>query len=105
MTSSVDTAELPRVRPIADGPLAAPAAPAPPAAPVAPAAPLAPSAAPEPVLLAVEATAEPVAVVGRCQLQAERKAARRLRHRYEAIGLCVLAASLAATVAVLDVIR
>ncbi len=93
MTSSVDTAELPRVRPVAVGPLPAPAV----TTPLRPAAPAPPVAAVQSV--------EPEVVMGRFELRAERRAARRLRRRYAALGIVVLAGSLAVTVAVLDVIR
>jgi hypothetical protein len=92
MTSSVDTAELPRIRP---------------ATVVAPPAPITtplPLAAPAPAS-APEVVAAPAAVRGRCELRAERRAARRLRRRYAALGIAVLSGSLALTVAVLDVIR
>ncbi|MGO9457645.1 MAG: hypothetical protein ACLP62_11450 [Acidimicrobiales bacterium] len=92
MTSSVDTAELPRVRPVAVGPLPAPAT-----TPLRPVAPAPPAAAVDSV--------KPEVVMGRSELRAERRAARRLRRRYAALGIGVLAASLAVTVAVLDVIR
>lgn len=77
--SSVDTAELPQARHWV------------PAAPVID--PPAPGQAP------------PVPPSGRAALRAERWQARRQRRLYALLGLSVLAASLAATVMVLDVIR
>jgi hypothetical protein len=93
MTLSVDTAELPRVRPVADGPLTAPVT-----------TPLRP-AAPAPAVTVLVPVAGTEVAMGRCELRAERRAARRQRRRYAALGIGVLAGSLAATVAVLDVIR
>jgi len=93
MTSSVDTAELPRVRPVAAGPLPTPV--------VSPPRPVVSA----PVLAPIEPAVEPAVAMGRCELQAERKAARRQRRRYAALGIGVLAGSLVATVTVLDVLR
>lgn len=93
MTSSVDTAETPRVRRDAVRPAVV-------------ASPLRPMTPP------LGATSRPLAArpsepapLGRCELRAERRAARRQRRRYALLGIGVLVGALAATVTVLDVIR
>jgi hypothetical protein len=91
MTSSVDTAELPRTRRVAHGPTA----PLTPAA-VAPAA--GTSAGPA-------HPAEATAPLARGELRAERRAARRARRLWATAGLGAMAAAFGATIVVLDVVR
>jgi hypothetical protein len=82
--SSVDTAELPRVRSwVAAAPVLDPPAPG----------------------QALSVPAPSVSTSGRAELRAERRYARRQRRLYALLGLSVLATMLAATVTVLDVIR
>ena len=95
--SSVDTAELPRVQ--------RRGGPAPAHDPQAP------------VTLAVaptvasgghdvtDVTADPAASLGRIELRAERRMARRQRQRVALVGIGLMAVALALSVAVLDVIR
>ena len=104
--SSVDTAELPRVRRW-DSATAAPAPVIDRAAPVVGSGPLVIDP-PVPVLelpRAVAVAPAPVPVPGRVELRAERRQARRQRRYFALLGLSVLVAALAVTVVVLDVIR
>lgn len=106
MTISIaDTAELPQVREpvVSPGPIGlfAPPTLAPPARPAPPEMP--PVAVPPAEPVAVPAGEAPVA--DRVALRAERLRARRERRRWALFGLCVMAATLGATVAVLVLAR
>jgi hypothetical protein len=112
----VDTAEIPRQRPAAGGPVAhrlsppvatvAPAPPAPRVATPAPAVPWVPLN-PAPTLLPPPEAVPPIAAnpspPGRAALRAERLAARRERRLYACLGLGAIAGMLGATIVVLDV--
>lgn len=93
MTSSVDTAETPRVRRDAVRPAVVTTPLRPKTPPLGVASPPLSAHPSEPVTL------------GRCELRAERRATRRQRRRYALLGIGVLVGALAATVTVLDVIR
>ncbi len=91
--SSVDTAELPRVRAAATTPQSVPA----------PVAPSAPGLAPVIRLVTDGAVREPV--LGRMELRAHRQLARRQRRLWAALGLAGMAVTLGATIAVVEVVH